>query len=181
MSKKIWSYIISVLCILAGIYFIINPKESFSSIVYYLGIILLVVGVLKIISAFVDKNSYSPSIRVFSGLVNMLFGVILVSNPEMTVKLVTVFLGIYLILTSISNLLLLFSMSKSGVVNNELIVQAILKLILGIIVFTTPIISIIFTGAVIGVLLIVCGIYTIIKTSKKEVTYKVKVKWVKLM
>lgn len=175
MSKKIWSYIIGILCIVGGVYFIISPEESFSNIIYYLGIVLIIVGTLKIVAAVIDRNSLTAS-KIFSGLVNLLFGIILVTNSTMTVKFITIFLGIYLILTSISSLLLLVSISRTGNISYELAFQAIVKLILGIIVFTTPIVSIVFSGIVVGVILIVAGVYTIIKESKQKTVYKVKVK-----
>ena len=176
MSKKIWSYIIGFLCIIGGVYFILSPKETFSNIVYYLGIVLLITGILKIIAAVVNGKEMNPATRIFAGLVNALIGIILISNPYMTVKLVTIFIGIYLILTSVSTLFVLLTITRSGSISNELVFQAIVKLVLGIIVFTTPIVSIVFTGVIIGTILVIVGIYTVIKESKKEVTYKVKVK-----
>ena len=56
------------------------------------------------------------------------------------------------------------------------ILTNVAKLILGIIVFTTPIISIIFSGTILGIILIFVGVAIIISCVKTTNTYKVKIK-----
>ena len=57
----------------------------------------------------------------------------------------------------------------------ELIID-IIKLVLGILILTTPIISIIFTGLVIGIICVIIGVYNFYDMYSNKKVYKVKIK-----
>lgn len=173
--KKIWTYIIGALCILGGIVLIINPTKSLSSLVYYIGLVILISGVLGIISSIINKNYISENSYFISGIWNAIFGIILMVNKEATIKLIPTFLGIWLIITSLSNLIVAF-INRNNYIDIKQILTNVAKLILGIVVFTTPIISIIFSGTILGIILIFVGVAIIISCVKITNTYKVKIK-----
>lgn len=178
--KKVWTYIIAVLCIIAGIVLLIKPEESTANIIYYLGIVLLVIGIVKILGSIINKNSVlSPGSYLFGGILNTLFGLFLMVSQEKTLAFVRIPIGLWLILVSSSNLALILNYKRSNNnINIKLLIANILKLIIGIVILTVPRIVVFFTGWVLGVILVFIGVYVIIVNISKEKKsiYKVKVK-----
>ncbi len=175
MSKKIWTIIIGVGLIVLGGFLITKPNQTFESLIYYLGLAILVVGVLKVISGIVnrDNKSYASS-SIFNGILNIIFGIILMNTTTLTIKLISVFIGIWLILSAGIQLLYIFNINSLMPRYNML--TEIVKLIIGIIVLTTPVITTVFSGLVVGIILIIIGVYTLINMKEEEKVYKVKVK-----
>ena len=175
--KNFWNYVISFLCIIGGIYFILKPNYTFSSLVYYLGLIILVIGIIKILYSLLNKeNNFSLGNSFWSGIINIIFGIILMVNKQGIQSMISSILGIWLIISSTSNLVLFFNKTNRTSVDVRYLVKTILKLILGIIVITTPIITFIFVGWVLGVILVAIGIGNLINIYQKRNVYKVKIK-----
>ncbi len=175
MSKRVWNLIIGLGLITLGIFLIIKPDQTFENLIMYIGITLLIVGVLKIVSSIINKQKMLlPGSVIFNGVLNILLGIILITTSSITIKLISIFIGIWLIMSSFSKLLFLYNF-KEDIVKYNMFLQ-ILKLIIGIIVLTTPVITSIFSGLVIGIILIVIGIWTIINEKEEEKIYKVRVK-----
>ena len=177
MSKKIWNIILGILLILGGAILLVYPEQSFSKLVSFIGIVLLISGVIKIIYAFVNRDLiFLPGDVFMSGFLNTLFGFVLLLNPDTTTTIIPIFIGLWLISTSISSLVLLLNIKSKDYFSQTMLVRDILKLVIGLLVITTPIITVLFTGLFLGLFLIVIGICTIFNTKYEEKIYKVKVK-----
>lgn len=173
MSKKIWTILIGVGLIVLGTFLVIDPNQTTQNLIYYLGVALLVIGILKIISGIVNKeNKTYLTSTISNGVLNILLGIILMTTTTLTIKVISIFIGIYLIISSSSELL--FRFNFGSIMKNNMYVQ-IIKLILGVIVLTTPVITIVFSGLVMGIILIIIGVYTLINMKDDE-EYKVKIK-----
>lgn len=177
-TKTIWSYIIAILCIIGGIYLILEPVGASSNLVFYVGIVLTIVGVLKILSSLINRENFLlPGNFLFSGIINTLFGIILMTNSTTTLKAISIIIGVWLIISAISGIALIFNFQNNkNTISNNILVSYILKLIIGIVLLTTPIITIIFTGWILGIILVLIGIYMIINNFPKKSTYSVKIK-----
>ena len=169
MSKKIWTIIFGILLMLFGITFIMSPDKAFGSIV--IGIILIDYASIGIISAILSKNPYA-SFTIGSSILSLIFGIILVSNADGTVKIITIILGIWLFISGLSSLVFTTKITK----DMKALVGPITRIILGVISFAIPIISTTFVGVFLGVILILSGISTIVNEKNEETIYKVKVK-----
>lgn len=177
MSKKIWNFIIGLLLIVCGAVLLVNPEQSFSKLVFFIGIVLLITGVIKIIYAFVNRDYVYLSGNVFmSGFLNALFGFVLIFNPDTTTKIISIFIGLWLLSTSLSSLVLLFNVRSRDYFSQTMLMTSVIKLIIGLLVLVTPIISVLFTGIFLGVFLIIIGVCTIFNYKNEEKVYKVKVK-----
>lgn len=174
MSKKIWTIIIGVGLIVLGTFLVIDPNQTTQNLIYYLGVAVLSIGVLKIISGLVNKES-KPYLTqsISSGILNILFGIILMTTTTLTIKVISVFIGIWLIISTGLQLLYIFNLGS--IIRPNMYVQ-IIKLVIGIIVLTTPVITIVFSGLVMGVILIILGVYTLVNMKEEEKVYKVRVK-----
>lgn len=171
MNKKVSSYIFGALLIVFGLIFILSPESAFETIVLIAGISLIVYGGLKILLALKSDNPYA-SYTVAGSIFSIIFGIILIGNQNAAIKVIPILLGIWLLISGITTLLFLLKTNS----DKKLIIRPVLKIIVGAIAFLLPVIPIIATGIVLGVILILSGITTIMNIKDEEVVYKVKVK-----
>lgn len=171
MNKKVSSYIFGALLIVFGLIFILSPESAFETIVLIAGISLIVYGGLKILLALKSDNPYA-SYTVAGSIFSIIFGIVLIGNQNAAIKVIPILLGIWLLISGITTLLFLLKTNS----DRKLIIRPVLKIIVGAIAFLLPVIPIIATGIVLGVILILSGITTIMNIKDEEVVYKVKVK-----
>lgn len=171
MNKKVSSYIFGALLIVFGLIFILSPESAFETIVLIAGISLIVYGGLKILLALKSDNPYA-SYTVAGSIFSIIFGIVLIGNQNAAIKVIPILLGIWLLISGITTLLFLIKTNS----DRKLIIRPVLKIIVGAIAFLLPVIPIIATGIVLGVILILSGITTIMNIKDEEVIYKVKVK-----
>lgn len=102
---------VGVVGIIVGIYIIAKPGVLASIIPFVVGIVMVVNGILNITTAARNRDvfgrRYLPSLA--GGIVTVLFGALLLCNSFYAAALIVRFIGIGLILGSVSNLI---SMSK---------------------------------------------------------------------
>lgn len=166
MSKKTWTYVLGALLIGFGVTFILSPSETFESIVLIAGVLLLIFSGMKIVSSLKTNTSYTGSI------IGIIFGLVLILNREAAVKVIPVLLGVWLLVSGLSSLAYLKNING----DSKLITKAILKAVLGFVALVLPVIPVIATGIVVGIILVLSGISTITNARDDEVIYKVKVK-----
>lgn len=171
MNKKVSSYIFGALLIVFGLIFILSPESAFETIVLIAGISLIVYGGLKILLALKSDNPYA-SYTVAGSIFSIIFGIILIGNQDAAIRVIPILLGIWLLISGITTLLFLLKTNS----DRKLIIRPVLKIIVGAIAFLLPVIPIIATGIVLGVILILSGVTTIMNIKDEEVVYKVKVK-----
>lgn len=173
MKSKIWNYFISAVLIILGLLFLIQPDKMFAHIIYYLGLGILAIGIIKIIVAFINKDYFNFDNSIFSGIFNAILGIVIMANSNWTIKVIPSFIGIWLIANSSISLLFLFKQNIKT--DRKTLATYIIKLILGIIILSTDITSIL-SGAVIGTILIIIGVSKIMTNIKEQDIYKVRVK-----
>ena len=170
MNKNKITNLFGIILIIIGIIFIVSPKGVFESIVLFIGITVMVYSAFALLVSIFGKN-YS-SYFITSSIIGLIFGIILVSNTDGTVKIIPILLGLWLFISGFSTILLMY---KSGT-KLSLMTSPITRMILGLICFMTPVIPITFVGIFIGVLLVLSGINTITNSKNEENVYKVRVK-----
>lgn len=174
--KNYKNYIIAILLIIGGIYLVIKPNMTFQNLIFYVGLIMLIVGISKVLVSITSSLSMlMPGSYFLSGGLTALFGLILMLNKSSAVNIVPKIIGAWLIITSLSNIALYLNLNSKTKDIKELI-KNIVILVLGILCLTTPIVTIIFVGSVVGLILIAAGIYMIITTYQNKNVYKVKIK-----
>lgn len=96
----------SILSFLLGICVFLNPSIFESIIPIVLGIFFIISGAFSSRLSFVIKNIDSGFIlSLISSILMIICGVILIINPTGTIILITTFIGIMLIVYSISNII----------------------------------------------------------------------------
>ena len=174
MKEKVLKIICYLLLILGGFYLIFSPSNTFSSIVYVIGLLLVIYGGIIVVYSLIDKDSLTVFGNVlFSGLINILLGIILMVNKNGTIMMLSRLLGVWLIVKSLFSLSLYYG---SNIKDKKEIITDLVKLVLGILILTTPIISIIFTGTIIGIICVLIGVYNFYDMYTNKSVYKVKIK-----
>ena len=171
MDKRIWTYVLGALLIGFGVVFILSPTEAFESIVVAAGSILIIYNIFKIVGAIKSNNPYA-SLGITGSVIGVVFGLVLIGNKEAAIKVIPVILGMWLLVTGITSLLFMIKVS----INKNVLAKPVLKIILGAITLVLPVIPVIATGIVLGIILVLSGITTITNAKDEEVVYKVKVK-----
>ena len=174
MKEKVLKIIGNLLLILGGFYLIFSPSNTFSSILYVIGLLLVNYGGIIVVYSLIDKDSLTVFGNVlFSGLINILLGIILMVNKNGTIMMLSRLLGVWLIVKSLFSLSLYYG---SNIKDKKEIITDLVKLVLGILILTTPIISIIFTGTIIGIICVLIGVYNFYDMYTNKSVYKVKIK-----
>lgn len=140
-----------------GILFFINPIESYFSFTTVAGILLIIAGIFTIIRAFkTDEKLY----YIFSGIINILFGLIVWFIPIPTTETLILFYGIWALIRGIYLLILSIKRKKIGFNINTL--YNVLLIVLGLLILSNPIVTLLATPYIIGIYFIVsaiCEIY----------------------
>ncbi len=140
-----------------GILFFINPIESYFSFTTVAGILLIIAGIFRIIRAFkTDEKAY----YIFSGIINILFGLIVWFTPVSTTQTLILFYGIWALIRGIYLLILSIKRKKIGFNVNTL--YNISLIVLGLLILSNPIVTLLATPYIIGIYFIVsaiCEIY----------------------
>ena len=109
MKEKVLKIIGNLLLILGGFYLIFSPSNTFSSIVYVIGLLLVIYGGIIVVYSLIDKDSLTVFGNVlFSGLINILLGIILMVNKNGTIMMLSRLLGVWLIVKSLFSLSLYY-------------------------------------------------------------------------
>lgn len=174
--KRIIQYLIGVVCIVFGVMFIVRPEQSLEQLVFYFGACMLVVGIFKIIGSIVSRSYFLVGYSVLGGVFTFLIGLILMINANSMLKVLPWFIGSTLIFSSLIPLIFMFG-THSLFIHKYLLLRYIVMFILGVLILTTPIVTILFSGISFGIIAIIVGVYQFISyDDSDEVVYRVRVK-----
>lgn len=144
-----------VLAIL-GVLFFISPAESLLNFALICGILTIITGVLRIIRAF---TSSSKMYYILTGIIDILFGILLATSPIFVVENVIIFLGVWALIRGIYTLIVIIKDGEFGF-NLESILS-IIGIILGAIIMFSPFIVVVilpFVPYILGLCFIVSAI-----------------------
>ncbi len=144
-----------VLIVLAFIVFN-NPGATLLGIALFIGIGLLLTGVAIIIIALAGKKEMDNwGWKLAEGMLDALFGFILIANPEITAVVLPFMIGFWAVFYGI---LLTVGAFSSVKISLALLIAGILTIILGYIIMFNPIVLGLTISIWIGITLLVVGI-----------------------
>lgn len=172
MEKVKSSYIIGFLFIVFGIMFVLSPNGTFENIVFVFGLLAIIIGGFKILYSLKSDNVFA-SLNITGALLSIIFGIVLIVNREIAVKVIPIFIGGYLFVSSLPTLIFLIKNNS----NKALVSKALLKTLIGALMLVLPALQVAFFGIVLGAFLILSGVTMIMNAKEdEEVIYKVRVK-----
>lgn len=156
-EKNIWWPILitGILFVLFGLWFIIAPITSVLTVLWFLGLFLLVDGVVEIISGLVNIFKHRAwGLKLVSGVLALIVGLLIFEHPAITAEVALMLAGFVFLIHGISDLFLL-SDAKYYYSRTLSVISGILGILVAFLLFCAPL----FTGVV---LIWIIGLYTLI-------------------
>lgn len=157
------SIVLSILLMILGMIIIIYPAMSLKVFSYGISIISIIFGIYLLIEDFRLKNYWLVFDFSLVGIVFLLLGVILLLYPNVLTTLIPIFLGIWFIISSIFKLKLTSLLSSC---NNSIymtsILMSMLSIICGILFIISPLNGAFAIALLIGILLFVYSLSDIV-------------------
>ena len=151
---------LGIIVVILSIYALAYPGATFVSLVYILGIILIIVGIEKIIAGiFLPIKGKGASIGL--GILVLIFAGLVIAFPGFATWMITVFLGIALLFGGGASIAEAFSGKESGWRKAFLFGVGILLIAIGITVLVSPVFGAQFAGFVIARGLLIAGVQMI--------------------
>ncbi|MFC3196497.1 HdeD family acid-resistance protein [Parapedobacter deserti] len=116
-ALKFWylPLIAGILHISLGIWAFLTPIGSFLALTVFLSIGIAAAGLLELIYAFSNRKSLTNwGWHLIGGLLNLIVGICLVSNPGISALMLSVFIGVWLLFRSIMATINAFEVKRQG-------------------------------------------------------------------
>ncbi|RDY29176.1 hypothetical protein CHL78_002390 [Romboutsia weinsteinii] len=133
-----------------GFLFFMNPLGSLLALTNFSGWMFIILGVV---------GMFKKPRDIFMGIINILFGIILIFSPVSSIDIFISFYGVWSIIRGIY-LFIIYIKEKTFGLNMQTL-YSIALIILGIVILANPIISFMSVPYVIGVYFIVSAIFEI--------------------
>jgi uncharacterized membrane protein HdeD (DUF308 family) len=92
-----------ILFLAIGIWILRSPKESLTTLTKIVGIIMLVSGTTQILFTAMNRQGIPGwGFQLTGGIFDLAIGIILVVNPLLLLKIITIFVGIWLVVNSVT-------------------------------------------------------------------------------
>jgi uncharacterized membrane protein HdeD (DUF308 family) len=165
LAKKIWIFAIirGVLGIIFGLIALFAPIATAVVLAIVIGVWAIVDGVFDIVEAIRHRGSSSMALRIVLGAVSILFGILVLVWPGMSLGILVIFVGIWAIIIGV--LQIMASVRHRAVPNSGWvwgIIGGALAILFGILVLIRPGTGLVSIIWIIGIWAIVWGITLIV-------------------
>jgi uncharacterized membrane protein HdeD (DUF308 family) len=159
----VWAVVRGVLAIIFGIIALVAPLSTAVALAVVIGIFAIVDGIIDLVDAIRHRGTGGVGLRVFLGVVSLLFGIILLVWPGKTIAFMVILIAIWSIVIGILQIIANISIRKdSGRAWIWGVVSGALGVIFGILVLVWPGIGLVSLIWLIGIWAIVFGIALIV-------------------
>jgi uncharacterized membrane protein HdeD (DUF308 family) len=154
LKKGWWLLLISgVIGVIIGGLLIFWPGATITVVTAIVGFFMIVTGVIRFFVAVFDSHAEDRWLMVFAGIIGIALGVIVMKNPEGTIKVIALIVAIFWLISGLVDLF-------RGLTNSHLpdrslrIVFGLMSALFGVVILVWPAITI-------GVFAILVGIYAV--------------------
>lgn len=159
------SLLISILLIVLSVFLMVKPTESITFIVIMFAGVVAIDGIFHIISYFsVPKELKFFNFELIEGMSQMILGIITMLKPEWVSAFFPMFIGMWIILSSVVKFQFALNIKQTGNVNWIIIFTiSIITFLLGLLMVINPIGSMITLTTLCGIILFISEILNIIQ------------------
>ena len=154
--------ITSVLTFIVGLVMVFFPVESIATVGIIAAIYIIAYGIFLIYLDFKANKYYIPFDGMFSGILSILMGSILLCVPGLLADIFVIIIGIWMILSSINFIKTAIKLSNTKLPWGRILVLGILDLIIGLLVVFNPFASMISITLFAGIMIMIHSIINII-------------------
>lgn len=166
--SKAGTIVAGALCVILGIVFFMNPQGSTSFIVSTIGWMLVVGGIASLVSAFTRLTVIFMQADLYAGILELLFGILMIQMPGFFVAWVFILLGIMVMVMGFNTLAASNAAGALGANATGGRVWSIVMILLGLLVMVSPFTASNVAMTVAGVALVVAGLEHVIEGTKME-------------
>lgn len=161
ISKNWWLVLLKgVILILLAFLVFGNPMGTLLGLSLFLGIGILIAGIIIVIIALAAKNEMENwGWKLAEGILDIIFGFMLIANPEITSVVIPFIIGFWAVFYGILITIGAFSLEKT---DWKLLILGVLTILLGNVIMFNPIFMGITLSIWIGITLLVAGIYNVV-------------------
>lgn len=156
-NASLWRLGIGVIMILLGLYVWFNPVASLVALALYIGIAFIVVGAGYIVSSF----SYEFGWELLVGLLDVLVGIVLVSNLGITAAGLPVILALWCLAVGVIQLVTSWRHGRRGYAWGWSLTIGILGILFAFLILSYPAIGVLTITTIIGLYLVLYGVFSI--------------------
>jgi uncharacterized membrane protein HdeD (DUF308 family) len=176
LFRKWWIILLQgILLIIISFIFFNNPSEVLAIISLWVGLLTIAIGVMGLVGHFMmDKDERENSALLWS-IVTLLFGIMLVGKLGLTMKLITVLFGIWVLMTGIWLASAGWEYRRNGPPGLLMLIAGILSIIAGVAIIFDINIGAVWISTLLGVQSLLAGIgLVILAMIKRKVVSKLK-------
>lgn len=162
-STKLGTIVSGVALAAMGIILFTNPQSAMLTITVMLGWVLVVMGIVSLASALTRWSVILSTADLYAGIVELLFGILLVNIPGFFVTWIFILLGIFILVSGLNSLYGANALQALGLPSaGTAKVGAILAIVLGVLVLFSPGLFADTTMVICCIALVYCGIVRIV-------------------
>lgn len=164
----------AIALIVLGILLIIESEATIVTISYVIGGILVAIGVLALLKFYkAVKENDNTSMDVVYGIISVILGIIVISNPKAVASIIPIVVGLLIILNSGTKLQYSIELKKNG--NNlwkSTMILSLISTLCGVLLIFNPFKGAAFLTKLIGFLILLYAVLDIISTITIKNTVK---------
>jgi uncharacterized membrane protein HdeD (DUF308 family) len=150
-----------IIALLFGLMAIFSPIDTLKVIVMYFGIIMIIVGVAMFFGVYTNiKHSRNYASDLISSIITFGLGVVLAFFTQKSVEIFVIVIGVWAIILGISQLVIMMNI-QSAADKRMLLINGIITLGFGILLFFIPFETASIFVILIGILALVIGVILI--------------------
>jgi len=163
MKNKVKHYsltllINSIIALLFGALAILLPQATIKTIAIYFGILLLLGGAGGLWVAIKNMQRDKPYISsLVSSIVSVVVGIIIVFNTRLSLEVFGIIIGIWALVIGAVQLFIALKLLETGKYKNLMVINSIITLLFGLVLFVSPFGSILILTRIIGVMAVIFG------------------------
>ncbi len=173
--KKGWWFLTikGILFILFGLVALLYPGEVITTIIFYLGLIIFVEGILLIIGAIYNKKRQkSWKLWMLEGIMDAIIGLFFMIYQGLTMKIFIVFIGIWAIILGVYQIITYFTVEAPPRNKFLYLITGLLAVLMGVFMVSNPFEGGKFITVTIGIFSLIFGVMLTVTSIKMREAVK---------
>jgi uncharacterized membrane protein HdeD (DUF308 family) len=162
-SKNWWVLLVNgIIALVLGLFAIFSPEGLLVTLAKYFGFLIIIAGIILGISGFRKSQKQQPSFwLIVEAVIIIILGAIILLYTEETLAIFAIIMGIWAIAVAILQFILLSNVKDPTTNKNLILINAIITLAFGIILFFNPFTGLKIFTILIGLVALVMGVLMI--------------------
>jgi uncharacterized membrane protein HdeD (DUF308 family) len=131
-----WVFVLrGALFILLSIYIFMSPVSAYLALSFMLGLVILLAGIAELLHAYQDRGSGNRGWHLFAGIIELLLGLLLMSNLAASMDVLRIVIGVYFLFRGLT----IFNFRGLAKGSLWVILGALVVIVFGVMVLVNPV------------------------------------------